>query len=118
MFCALPTIGMIECASAALDLGYKTENFVWSKPDLTGQSHVGGPHQATSIEYIVVVYKHAEVTELSLGKHYSLYAAKETFKVCLVVDVSLNLFFSILFCGIPNLCSSSLANIVTEKIDK
>jgi hypothetical protein len=59
-----------------MELGYKAELFHWNKLDLRGKSHQGGPRQATSTEYIVVVFKHELSTDRSLVKHYSLLLQK------------------------------------------
>ena len=76
VFCSLPALSMVECASVAVSRGYKVEIYVWNKPDLLGKSHQGGARQATSSEYIVVVYKHSG-GDLALGKHFSLLHQKD-----------------------------------------
>ena len=68
---------MVDCAAVAKAKGYKIDVFIWNKSDLLGKSHQGGCRQASSSEYIVVVYKHAESTETSLSKHYALMTQKE-----------------------------------------
>ena len=77
VFNSLSACAMIECGSVAMERGYKVEVYVWNKPDLCGKSHGGGPRQATSSEYIVVVYKHEDPSMTSLAAHFSLLHQKE-----------------------------------------
>lgn len=87
VFCSLTSTAMIECGGVAMKLGYKVEVYVWNKPDLSGKSHRGGPRQARSSEYIVVVYKHEDTTTSTLAKHFALLSQKDTL-VRLVVCIT------------------------------
>ena len=79
VFCSLPAKEMVVCAHIAMDKGYKVDIFNWEKENLIGKSHLGGPRQAASVEYIVVVYKHEDAQAQSLQKHYALlHYQKET----------------------------------------
>lgn len=77
VFNSLPACAMIECGSVAMERGYKVEVYSWNKPDKCGKSHMGGARQATSSEYIVVVYKHADPSVTSLSAHFALLQQKE-----------------------------------------
>jgi hypothetical protein len=67
---------MVECAHVAKQCGYKVEIYAWNKSDLLGKSHTGGARQATSSEYIVVVYKHEDAASVTLNKHFALLKQK------------------------------------------
>ena len=88
VFCSMPAIMMVDCVSVANCRGYKTDIYVWNKPDLCGQSHQGGARQATSSEYIVVVYKHEDSGSSTLSKHFSLLYRKEKLAAKLAVRLS------------------------------
>ena len=73
-----------------MELGYKVEQYIWNKPDLFGKSHAGGARQATSSEYIIVVYKHANPGASSLANHFSLLDQKYRWCESFVSAVSEN----------------------------
>ena len=77
VFCSLQTAEMVSCGSVVKEKGYTSDVFIWHKPDLAGKSHAGGPRQAKTVEYIVVVYKHADASMTGLQNHYSLLVEKE-----------------------------------------
>ena len=94
VFCSLPATSMMDCGVVAKSLGYKVEMYVWNKPDLSGKSHRGGPRQATSSEYIVVVYKHEDSAQTTLAKHFALLHQKES--LVRPVDFHLGFFCTLL----------------------
>ena len=97
VFCSLPSIGMIECATVALAKGYKVDVFIWNKPDMLGKSHAGGPRQAVSSEFIVVVYK-LEGAVSTLKNHYALLSQKEKLQVLSIEHLFLIASPEISFC--------------------
>ena len=93
VFCSLQTAEMISCGSVVKEKGYTSDVFIWNKPDLSGKSHAGGARQAKTVEYIVVVYKHADASMTGLQNHYSLLVEKEKW-----VSAAFALVTSLLVC--------------------
>ena len=83
VFCSLPWDGALACGAAANKAGYEHNCYIWTKENLHGASHAGGPNQAVMHEFIVVVFYHSSAIEKTLLNHMTLLAQKDILdKVC------------------------------------